>query len=159
LKALDPDHLFLGSRFAWYTPEAVEACAEFCDVLSFNVYQRRLTPASWTFLEALDRPAIIGEFHFGALDRGMFHTGLVAAASQEERGRFYQEYVQSVLAHPNFVGCHWFRAADQPLTGRTRDGENYNIGLVTITDIPYPELTGAAREIHSRIYAERTKRE
>jgi hypothetical protein len=155
LKALDPHHLFLGSRFAWYTPEAVEACAEFCDVLSFNVYQRRIVPDSWKFLEALDRPAIIGEFHFGALDRGMFHTGLVAAADQEDRGRLYQEYVRSVAAHPNFVGCHWFIAGDQPLTGRTLDGENYNIGLVTITDTPYPELTSAAREVHSEIYANR----
>lgn len=159
LKALDPDHLYLGSRFAWYTQEAAEACAEHCDVISFNVYQRGVVPASWRFLEALDRPAIIGEFHFGALDRGMFHTGLVAAASQQERARFYQEYVRSVIAHPNFVGCHWFQGFDQPITGRTRDGENYNIGLVDITDTPYPELTQAAREIHSSIFAERSKRE
>lgn len=155
LKTLDPDHLYLGSRFAWYTPEAVEACAEFCDVLSFNVYRRSIVPDSWRFLEALDRPAIIGEFHFGALDRGMFHTGLVAAADQEDRGRLYQEYVRSVAAHPNFVGCHWFIAGDQPLTGRTLDGENYNIGLVTITDTPYTELTTAAREVHSEIYTNR----
>lgn len=159
LKALDPDHLYLGSRFAWFTQEAAEACAEFCDVISFNVYQRRIAPASWTFLEALDRPAIIGEFHFGALDRGMFHTGLQAAVSQQERAQFYQEYVASVLAHPNFVGCHWFQAFDQPLTGRTRDGENYNIGLVDITDTPYPELIQAAREIHSQVYSARSKRE
>ncbi len=159
LKALDPDHLYLGSRFAWYTTEAAEACAEHCDVISFNVYQRRINPASWTFLETLDKPAIVGEFHFGALDRGMFHTGLQAAANQEERGRFYDEYVRSVLAHPNFVGCHWFLAFDQPLTGRTRDGENYNIGLVTITDTPHPELLEAARGVHSTIYVERSKRE
>ncbi len=156
LKALTPNHLYLGSRFAWYTPEAVEACAEFCDVLSFNIYQRRINSATWAFLENLDKPVIIGEFHFGALDRGMFHAGLVAATSQEERARFYQEYVRSVAAHPNFVGCHWFIAADQPLTGRTRDGENYNIGLVTITDTPYPELTEAAREVHAEIYPDRS---
>ncbi|MBI4890616.1 MAG: beta-galactosidase [Acidobacteria bacterium] len=159
LKALDPDHLYLGSRFAGFTLEAAEACAEFCDVMAFNVYQRSIVPSSWRFLEALDRPAIIGEFHFGALDRGMFHTGLVAAASQEERARFYQEYVRSVINHPSFVGCHWFQAFDQPITGRTRDGENYNIGLVDIADTPYPELNQAAREIHSVIYAERSKKE
>jgi agarase len=89
----------------------------------------------------------------------MFHPGLVAAASQQERGLYYQEYVRSVIGHPSFVGCHWFQASDQPITGRTRDGENYNIGLADITDTPYPELTQAAREIHSNIYAERSKRE
>lgn len=157
LKALDPNHLFLGSRFAWYTPEAAEACAEFCDVISFNVYQRGINPAAWTFLEALDRPAIIGEFHFGALDRGMFHTGLQAAASQDERARLYRDYVNSVADHPSFIGCHWFISADQPLTGRTRDGENYNIGFVTITDTPYPEMVDAARAVHGEIYRRRAQ--
>jgi len=155
LKALDPDHLYLGSRFAWYTPEAAAACAEYCDVVSFNVYQRRIERAGWAFLEALDRPAIIGEFHFGALDRGMFHGGLQAAMSQEERGRFYREYVRSVADHPNFVGCHWFLASDQPLTGRTRDGENYNVGFVSIADAPYPEMVEAARGVHGEVYGRR----
>ncbi len=27
----------------------------------------------------------VGEFHFGALDRGMFHPGLVGVADQKER--------------------------------------------------------------------------
>src|SRR5260370_1229160 len=36
----DPDHLYLGSRFAWQTSEAVEACARWCDVVSFNRYRR-----------------------------------------------------------------------------------------------------------------------
>jgi hypothetical protein len=33
----DPDHLYLGSRFAWQTAEAVEACARWCDVVSFSI--------------------------------------------------------------------------------------------------------------------------
>src|SRR4029077_12342045 len=39
LRHHDPDHLYLGSRFAWRTPEAVEACAHWCDVVSFNLYK------------------------------------------------------------------------------------------------------------------------
>jgi hypothetical protein len=31
-----------------------------------------------------------------------------------------------VMDHPSFVGAHWFQYTDQPLTGRTLDGENYN---------------------------------
>ncbi|MGH8485359.1 MAG: beta-agarase, partial [Pseudomonas sp.] len=38
LKWHAPNHLLLGGRFAVSTPEAVAACAEFCDVLSFNFY-------------------------------------------------------------------------------------------------------------------------
>ena len=89
LKTADPDHLYLGCRFAWRTEEAIAAAAELCDVVSFNIYERRVDPGKWSFLERLGRPAIIGEFHAGALDRGLFHTGLVAASSQQERAAIY----------------------------------------------------------------------
>lgn len=157
LKKHDPDHLYLGCRFAWRTPEAVEASARICDVVSFNIYAPKVDPVAWGFLERLDKPCIIGEFHFGALDRGMFHTGLVAARDQKERAEIYKEYVRSVLDHPNFVGCHWFQYVDQPITGRSFDGENYNIGFVTVTDTPYPELVSAARSVHREAYVRRYK--
>ncbi|MBL8231767.1 MAG: beta-galactosidase [Bryobacterales bacterium] len=153
LRAEDPNHLYLGVRFAGSaTSEVADACAEFCDVISYNIYQRRIEPARWNFLNAYDKPAIIGEFHFGALDRGMLHTGLVAASTQQERAAAYAEYVRSALVHPAFVGAHWFQWVDQPLTGRTRDGENYNIGLVTIIDDPYPEMIESARAVHAEAY-------
>ncbi|GIV05028.1 MAG: hypothetical protein KatS3mg016_0603 [Fimbriimonadales bacterium] len=155
LRELAPNHLYLGCRFAWYSLDAVIACAELCDVVSFNIYAPRLNPSAYSFLMQLDKPVIIGEFHFGALDRGMFHTGLVAAATQRERARMYEEYVNSVLDHPLFVGCHWFQYMDQPLTGRWFDGENYNIGFVTITDTPYPEMVAAARKTHQAMYRRR----
>ncbi len=44
---------------------------------------------------------------------------------------------------------------DQPLTGRQYDGENYNIGFVTVTDTPYPEMVKAAREVHAEAYRRR----
>lgn len=157
LKKADPDHMYLGCRFAWRTDEAVEAAGEFCDVLSFNIYERSVDPERWRILSTIDRPAIIGEFHFGALDRGMFHTGLVPTASQEERAAAYEGFVRSVLEHPSFVGCHWFQYADEPITGRAYDGENYNIGLVNVADLAYPELTEAARRVNSAAYEIRSK--
>ncbi|MGQ9697980.1 MAG: beta-galactosidase, partial [Armatimonadota bacterium] len=157
LKKHDPNHLYLGCRFAWRTPEAIEASAQICDVVSFNIYAPKVDPSTWGFLERLDKPCIIGEFHFGALDRGMFHTGLVAARNQKERAAMYKEYVRSVLDHPAFVGCHWFQYVDEPTTGRAYDGENYNIGFVTITDTPYPELVAAARSVHREAYVRRYK--
>jgi hypothetical protein len=153
LKAADPNHLYLGCRFAWRTEEATDASAEFCDVVSFNIYERSVDPAKWSSLSELGRPIIIGEFHAGALDRGMFHTGLVAASSQQDRAAIYAGYVSSVLDHPAFVGCHWFQYIDEPLTGRSYDGENYNIGFVTVTDASYPELVAAARTVHHRAYS------
>ena len=55
-------------------------------------------------------------------------------------------------ALPAFTGCHWFEYYDEPLTGRSYDGENYNIGMVSGTDTPYGELTTAARQANTNIY-------
>ena len=51
---------------------------------------------------------------------------------------------------PELVGTHYFQWADQPSTGRF-DGENDNIGLVDVTDRPYPELVEALKETHRRV--------
>lgn len=150
-----PRHLYLGCRFSVRPPQVVAVAAKYCDVLSFNIYEYEVSPEKWSFTSELGKPVVIGEFHFGALDRGMFHTGLRRTASQEARAQAFCSYVRSVLAQPAFVGCHWFQYADQPLTGRF-DGENYNIGFVTITDAPHPELRDAARDLNSQIYAVRS---
>lgn len=155
LRKLDADHLYLGSRFASNTTEAVEACAEHCDVISFNIYQSRIEAPRWAYLNNYAKPAIIGEFHFGALDRGMFHAGLVAAASQADRARMYIDYMRTVLDHPAFIGAHWFQYVDQAITGRTLDGENYNIGFVMHNDTPYPEMIEAARAVLGEMYSRR----
>ncbi len=155
LKHADPDHLYLGCRFAWRTPEAVEAAAQVCDVVSFNVYAPQLDKIQWAFTSGLQKPCIIGEFHFGALDRGMFHPGLVSTPDQNTRAATYREYVRSVADNPAFVGCLWFQYVDEPLTGRTWDGENYNIGFVNVTDTPYPEMVSAARQAHGELYSRR----
>jgi len=76
LRRIDPNHLYLGSRIHQVNPDVIAGAAPEVDVLSFDVYQAAIAPAGWTQLERVDRPAIIGEFHFGALDRGMFSTGL-----------------------------------------------------------------------------------
>jgi agarase len=149
---IDPAALYLGCRFAWYGPEAEQAASEYCDVISYNIYDKGISEGRAAAVAKLGKPAIIGEFHFGALDRGMFHPGLVGAANQEERGKMYLAYVESVAENPNFVGCHWFQYRDEPVAGRSFDGENYNIGLVSVADVPYAELVRAAERAHAEAY-------
>ncbi|MDR3689727.1 MAG: hypothetical protein P4L46_10145 [Fimbriimonas sp.] len=151
LREGDPNHLYMGCRFAWRCPEAEDAAAEICDLVSFNIYAPKLDD-TWQAVNRFDKPCIIGEFHFGALDRGMFHPGLVSTPNQAARAAMYIDYVSSVLHSPAFVGCHWFQYIDEPLTGRSFDGENYNIGFVNVTDSPYPEMVDAARQIHGEAY-------
>jgi hypothetical protein len=150
-----PNQLYLGCRFAGFNHASVEACAEFSDVVSFNIYKPEVSMDQYGWLVDLNKPTIVGEFHFGALDRGMFHTGLVPTESQEERAASYIRYVQSVADHPSFVGCHWFQYIDEPIAGRFFDGENYNIGFLNVLDNPYPEMVEAARQVHEEVYRRR----
>ncbi len=152
IRSAAPNRLYLGTRIAWGSNVIYEESARYCDVVSVNIYDRR--PSSDLPPEAEDKPMINGEFHFGALDRGMFHTGLVPTQSQAERAQCYKNFVLGCLRHPRFVGTHWFQWQDQALTGRT-DGENYQIGFLTVTDTPYPELVEAAREIAGKMYTVR----
>jgi hypothetical protein len=150
IKAVAPNQLYLGCRFAGANARAAAAAAKYCDVVSYNLYYPSV--ADFHFDGGADVPLIIGEFHFGALDRGMFHTGLVPTASQQARAEAYKQYVLSVLRHPQFVGCHWFQYLDEPTTGRVYDEENYQIGFVDIADTPYAETIAASREVGDRLY-------
>lgn len=154
LKKVLPNHLYMGARFAdWgMTPEVVEAAAMHADVVSYNFYKEGLHPAHWTFLAEIDKPSIIGEFHIGATDTGLLNPGLVHAENQAGRAQMYQNYMQTVIENPYFVGAHWFQYTDSPLTGRAYDGENYNVGFVSVTDTPYPAMINAVKEFNRNLY-------
>jgi hypothetical protein len=153
IKAVAPSQLYLGCRFAAVNARAAAAAARYCDVVSYNLYQPNV--ADFKFNGGADVPLIIGEFHLGALDRGLFHPGLVPVANQQARATGYQDYVLSALFHPQFVGCHWFQYADEPTTGRVWDEENYQIGFVDVADTPYAETIAASREVGAMLYGER----
>jgi hypothetical protein len=97
---------------------------------------------------------IIGEFHFGALDRGLFHPGLVPVKNQQQRADRYKGYVEGALANPLIVGTHWFEYKDEATAGRF-DGENYQVGFLDVCDSPYPETIEACRSVGYRMYERR----
>jgi agarase len=156
-----PNHMYLGARFAdWgVTPEIAAGAAKYVDVMSYNLYANDLNdPKKAHFrkwLAELDKPSVIGEFHFGSTDTGLFHGGIVNVSNQQERAEMYTHYMQSVVDNPYFVGAHWFQYLDSPATGRAWDGENYNIGFVTIADEPYVELIEAATQFNKELYINR----
>ena len=155
IKKYDGNHLYLGCRFSGLVIPAIRACMEVSDVVSCNLYVREVDPSLGAIVSLLNKPVIIGEFHFGATDRGMFHPGLVDAHTQMGRGKSFEKYVNSVLDCPALVGCHWFQYADEPVCGRYLDGENFNIGFVDVTDTVYPEMVKASREVASKMYIRR----
>jgi hypothetical protein len=159
LARLAPHKLYLGCRFHdHYYPDEDTTCdwvvklaAEYCDVVSFNRY--RYSAVSLRPADA-DVPVIIGEWHMGALDRGLFHYTLRFAESQQHRAELFGHYLTSCLDNPFIVGAHWFQYVDEPTTGRF-DGENFQTGLVDICDRPYDEMIRAARQVGRRTYEQR----
>ncbi|MBZ5585768.1 MAG: hypothetical protein LAQ30_26955 [Acidobacteriia bacterium] len=149
----DPNHLNLGLRFGGGLPPAeMLSASKAFDVYSMNVYAPSVNGKTLEQIyQATGRPIIVGEFHFGVPGRGLA-PGLVQARDQAERGVAYRYYVEQAAAFPAFIGSSWFQWIDQPVTGRN-DGENYNIGLVDVTDRPYKELVEAMKTTHRRLQA------
>lgn len=152
-----PNHLYLGARFASWgmTPEVLRGAAKYVDVMSYNEYREIPHDGDWDMLAEYDMPAIIGEFHMGAVDSSLFHPGLVFAADQQDRARMYTQYMDKVISSDYFVGAHWFQYVDSPITGRAYDGENYNVGFVTVADVPYRPMVDAAKDMNATLYADR----
>jgi hypothetical protein len=156
-KELLPNKLYLGSRLDFHDwPDSsaeryaiVRLAAQYTDVISFNQY--RYTFEDFKLPPDIDKPVIVGEFHFGALDRGLLHTGLRSVIDQDQRADAYTHFMETAIANPNIVGAHWFELYDEPTTGRG-DGENYQIGLLDICDQPYAETIAAARHVAAEMY-------
>jgi len=147
LKWHSPNQLLLGGRFAISTPEAVESCAQYCDVLSFNMYT--LQPQDgydFAKLRSLDKPVLITEFNFGSADRGPFWGGVTQLPKEEDRGPAYANFLKQAMSEPSIVGVHWFQYLDQPVSGRLLDGENGHFGLVGITDLPFQGFVDTVRK-------------
>lgn len=155
LKIAAPNHLYFGARFSdsGSNETALRVSARYVDVLSFNYYG----PLAQDFFHIkhiadLQMPIIVSEFHIGALDRGLFDTGLgPCAQDQAERVRNYKSYVYDLLADPRIVGGHYFQFRDQPLTGDVHR-EAAQIGFVDVADTPYWEMIEASREIGKKMY-------
>ena len=151
-RRVDPNHLNLGIRYAWLSSPDLAAGCEYTDIFSFNCYSMDPTSMIEDFSRLTGKPVIIGEFHFGALDRGMDATGLRGVESQTERGIAYRYYMHHAAAHPACLGAHYFILYDQAYLGRF-DGENYQIGALDVCSRPYPEFIDGVRRANGELYA------
>ena len=153
IKEMAPHKLYMGCRFSGSNPRLLKAAAKYCDGVSFNIYLEDLDcfGTIHKLPENFDKPILIGEFHFGALDRGMLHPSLCARASQKDRASSYVRYVKSALKNPLVVGTHWHQFSDEPTAGRF-DGENFQVGLTDVCDTPYAETIEAVSEMGYSLY-------
>ena len=147
---VDKNHLNLGMRYAWISSDLLYKAGERFDVFSINGYGYAPPPTA-EIARISNKPVMIGEFHHGAVDRALPATGITGVISQNERAAAYRNYIEQGFARPELIGMHYFQWVDQPYYGRF-DGENYNIGVVTIQNLPYPELSQAMKITNERIY-------
>ncbi len=154
VKAQNPQVLYMGCRFAydakWVNDAVIMSAAKYCDVVSFNLYRKQVADFALP-KGCADKPVIIGEFHFGSADSGVFGGGLVEGASLADCAKMLENYLKGAVENPQIVGAHWFQYVNEPVSGRS-DGENYNIGIVDICDTPKSELTQVFRQIGEKMY-------
>jgi hypothetical protein len=151
VKKLDSYHLNLGMRYAMFSSETLKSGSQYFDVFSINCYNLDPSRAIETAGKATGLPVMIGEYHFGALDRGLLATGIKGVISQEERGRAFRFYLENAAASKYGVGVHYFTLGDQSILGRF-DGENYQIGVVDICERPYEEFVKGIMETSREFY-------
>ncbi|MBB6460477.1 hypothetical protein [Flammeovirga kamogawensis] len=151
-----PNKMYIGCRWHGNHKNGIntKVGAKYLDLLSFNAYENEVEFYPHPSKE-IDKPFIISEFNFGALDAGKFFTGLGYASTQRNRGEKYVNFVQGALRNPKCVGVHWFMWANSTTAGKG-NGENANCGVVSMTDQIYYELVGYMRKINYHIYNYRT---
>ena len=147
---VDKNHLNMGMRYAWLSSDLLYKAGERFDVFSINGYGIDPPPTA-EITRISGKPVIIGEFHHGAVDRGLPATGIIGVLNQQDRAAAYRNYIEQGFARPELIGMHWFTWVDQAFYGRN-DGENYNIGVVNCANLPYPELTEAMATTNERVY-------
>ena len=154
LRKYDPNHLVLGVRFRGEAPrQVVRASKGLTDAQSINYYPHdaKLDRELFQTLHELSggQPVIVSEYSFHSLDgrsgnRNRF--GFPAqVADQKARAEGYRKMTTRLARLPYVIGADWFQWMDEPPSGRLRDGEDVNFGVVCVNDAPYETLVDAVR--------------
>ena len=161
-RKVDPNHLNLGIRWWSFPPAWALRAMSSCDVVSFNYYLDRVGMVTYGHTEpeagveetmaTLNRPAMIGEWHFGSLDGGLPSAGLTRVAGQVERGKAFRGYVENAAALPWCVGAHWFNMHDRNALYGPASNENSAHGFIDMCHTRHEPLCHAARQTHERLY-------
>jgi hypothetical protein len=159
IHAGDPNHLYLGAKFAGMPADPVLQASSAADVVSVDIYSFDPRPIVEHIYAVAHRPILVAEFAFRAENSGLPNTQGAGprVPDQLARARAYNDFVTELESLPSAVGYEWFEWCDEPKQGRF-DGENSNYGLVNIEDQPYSqfvnEITVANREaisVHGKL--------
>jgi len=161
IKAHDPNHLYLGSRF--HSDEkkiaaVFQAAGKYADAISINHYH------SWTpglkqladWVEWSGKPFLITEFYAKGQDSGMPNTTGAGwlVKTQADRGLFYQNFTLGLLESKGCVGWHHFKYQDNDPDNPNVDPSNRdsNKGFVTSRFEEYGAFLKRMRELNLNVY-------
>ena len=162
----DPNHMYIGCRFinSCYKDEAVMRVAGYyCDVVTFNYYSA-WTPdpvlikniQNWT-----NKPFVITEWYAKGMDVCTEESKLTnksgagwTVRTQDDRGKFYQNYALMLLECKGCVGFDWFKYWDNDPDDKTADLSNIdaNKGIYANDYSEYTALTEYMQELNLQKY-------
>lgn len=169
LRAVDPEHLVLGCRFAGRAPEPVLAAAgKYCDVCTINLYPRVDFLNAWLpdgtgatvegvlrqladYYAVTRKPVIVTEWSFPALDSGLpcKRGAGMRVDTQAQRAECYRIFADAMANLPFLVGYDYFMWQDEPAQGISASfPEDSNYGLVNVHDDPYETLVTMAARVN-----------
>lgn len=154
VKEIDPNLLYLGCSFSMSGKEWENACrisSEYCDVVSCNTY--RFGVAGFSLPKgAIDKPVLIGEWHFAPQDGGNFGVTMIPSRTRQRQCEMAESFLMSAINNPNIAGADWFEWTDIATTGRF-DKADSGVGFLDIADTPHYPLIETFRRISSEMYA------
>jgi hypothetical protein len=163
VRACDPNHLILGSRFAtrrgqFDNPWFWRAIGPWMDVVAVNYYSQwgpqRDEISQWGADGG--KPIVFSEWYAKAMDA----PGLANAKgagwlvrTQEDRGLYYQHFALAAMELPAVVGIHYFKYLDDPAESVALDAAGgANKGLYTSRGEPWVPLQRRARAVNTNLY-------
>ena len=157
IKKYDPNHLYLGSRLysnEKNVPEFMKATGKYVDVISINYYgvwtPNKKMLANWEKWSG--KPFIITEYYTKGMDSGLPNISGAGwqVKTQEDRGKFYQNYCLALLESKTCVGWHWFKYQDNDPSNSKSEASNQdaNKGIVDNDYNLYIPLADKMRELN-----------
>jgi hypothetical protein len=148
LKAAAPNTLNLGCLLYEADPILMRLAGWNADVVSVAHQGPSLETLSVS--PYLEKPVLVDACQGDEPERGIFAPQRLEQAGGKARGDAYLRAVEAALRHPNVVGLHGVRYAED--FAAWEGGQD---GLVDVCDTPRPALVAKAREAGARLYGMR----
>jgi hypothetical protein len=171
IRTYDTHHLILGVKAEGQEiePSLLEAAKPYVNVFSIEDYDLwpgfdqgaddfwpaylPVAPNLADFEADFNGPFMIGEYSFIAYGPETPNTlpGIyLSAPNQQARAVDYENYLAPLYEDaPWLVGDDWFQYVDEPVNGRTGDGEDDNFGMIDVNGNPYPTMVSAVSMMHA----------